>query len=170
MPAVSRAGTVQKPLGAYGAWFIAAPGEVNQLTIVGGGLFHDAGAPVTAGVGCTQIDANTATCPARYAYAELGDENDVAWLTDGDAGVNGGPGDDLIVGSHFADAELGGDGNDVLIGGRGADELDGGNGDDRIYAFDGVRDSIDCGAGTDTLSHDLYDQPRYGCERSLLSH
>src|SRR3954453_4591423 len=52
------------------AQFKADPGEANRLTIshgVGSGLnpavsYHDDGAPVTAGSGCSQVDAHTASC------------------------------------------------------------------------------------------------------------
>ncbi len=46
--------------------------------------------------------------------------------------VNGGPGADLLIGSHGADVLLGGEGDDVLLGGPGFDILDGGPGDNVI--------------------------------------
>jgi Ca2+-binding RTX toxin-like protein len=42
--------------------------------------------------------------------------------------VDGGPGDDVLIGSHGADVLLGGEGDDVLSGGPGIDVLDGGPG------------------------------------------
>jgi Ca2+-binding RTX toxin-like protein len=42
--------------------------------------------------------------------------------------ADGGPGDDVLVGSAGADTLLGGDGDDVLVGGPGQDVLDGGPG------------------------------------------
>ena len=46
--------------------------------------------------------------------------------------VDGGDGDDVIIGSAGDDVLLGGAGDDVLIGGPGNDVLDGGAGDDDI--------------------------------------
>ncbi|WP_373503392.1 calcium-binding protein [Aestuariivirga sp.] len=43
--------------------------------------------------------------------------------------VNGGDGDDVLIGSAAADSLNGGEGDDVLIGGGGVDALDGGTGD-----------------------------------------
>ncbi len=42
--------------------------------------------------------------------------------------ADGGPGDDVLIGSHGNDILKGGDGDDVLIGGDGLDALDGGAG------------------------------------------
>jgi Ca2+-binding RTX toxin-like protein len=41
---------------------------------------------------------------------------------------DGGPGDDVLIGSAGADVLLGGDGDDILEGGPGVDVLDGGPG------------------------------------------
>jgi len=46
--------------------------------------------------------------------------------------VDGGPGDDVIVGSSGADVLLGGEGDDVLEGGPGLDTLDGGPGNNTL--------------------------------------
>jgi Ca2+-binding RTX toxin-like protein len=46
--------------------------------------------------------------------------------------VDGGPGDDVIVGSAGADVLLGGEGDDVLEGGPGLDILDGGPGNNTL--------------------------------------
>jgi Ca2+-binding RTX toxin-like protein len=59
---------------------------------------------------------------------------DVMEASDLQAGVinltaDGGPGDDVLVGSAGADTLLGGEGDDVLLGGPGLDVLDGGPGD-----------------------------------------
>lgn len=43
--------------------------------------------------------------------------------------IDGGEGDDVLIGSAAPDTILGGDGDDVLMGGGGADVLDGGTGD-----------------------------------------
>jgi Ca2+-binding RTX toxin-like protein len=53
--------------------------------------------------------------------------------------INGGAGNDTLLGSPFGDAIQGGPGRDVIAGGGGNDELDG---------RDGFPDRLDCGAGT----------------------
>ena len=55
----------------------------------------------------------------------------------GAAYVDGGAGDDRIVGNGFGDTLLGGDGNDQLVGGSGADSLLGGSGNDSLSGNDG---------------------------------
>jgi Ca2+-binding RTX toxin-like protein len=70
----------------------------------------------------------------------------------------GTPGPDVICGLGGADKIDGGGGNDVLIGGPGNDTLEGnlgrdlllgGAGADSIDAWDGARDRIDGGPGSD---------------------
>lgn len=76
--------------------------------------------------------------------------------------VDGGAGNDTLVGSAFGESLLGGagndqiagnDGNDTLIGGAGADDISGGNGDDliRVGGVEGLGDTIAGGGGIDTL-------------------
>jgi hypothetical protein len=48
--------------------YLAAPGEVNNVTVsLGGGVYRisDSGALITAPGGCTQVDPRTVTCPAE---------------------------------------------------------------------------------------------------------
>jgi serralysin len=77
--------------------------------------------------------------------------------------VDGGSGNDTIVGSNVADdlrggvgndALTGGEGNDILTGGAGTDTINGGGGDDRIVmaGTDGQSDTIAGGTGTDTIA------------------
>src|SRR3954452_6292564 len=68
----------------------SAPGEANTVVITirggeaGGWLVSDIGAPLTAGAGCTSIDAHTANCPQSSRIAvlnvcvDLGDQSDWA--------------------------------------------------------------------------------------------
>jgi len=73
--------------------------------------------------------------------------------------VNGGAGDDVIVGSSAANLIMGGDGDDELYGDAGRDEIHGGYGADilvgdagrdNLYGDQGM-DSIDGGIGNDNL-------------------
>jgi hypothetical protein len=73
-------------------------------------------------------------------------------------------GDDVLAGDAGSDLLSGGSDDDVLRGGSGKDTLRGGRGRDRIKAADGVRDNIDCGAGTrDSAVVDRKDEV-VGCE------
>jgi Ca2+-binding RTX toxin-like protein len=74
--------------------------------------------------------------------------------------LDGGPGDDTILGSLGRDYLSGDDGNDVLngrdgndglLGGSGDDSLDGGNDSDHLSGGDG-RDTLQGGSGVDVLS------------------
>ena len=46
--------------------------------------------------------------------------------------IDGGPGNDTLLGSNGADLLLGGEGDDVLTGGPGTDNLDGGPGNNIV--------------------------------------
>jgi hypothetical protein len=168
LPAVGQAATATvhndgvSPHGLSGfiADYSAAPGEVNRLSVVhaptGGVLFHDPGATITAGAGCTARDAHTVTCTPPMGLglggvtAELGDGDDRAGVAV-PATVDGGSGDDLIaatpaianaypmgpftqvtvLGAAFDANFRGGPGEDTLIGGPGGASLDGGGGTTR---------------------------------------
>jgi len=68
----------------------------------------------------------------------------------------GGPGGDRVVG---------GGGSDLLYGGTGHDRIVGNAGNDVVHAQDRVRDTIDCGAGRDTVYADRVDDVARSCER-----
>src|SRR5437763_10438343 len=81
--------------------YTAAPGEVNVLTVSGGGnslTFSDSRSPVTAGAGCVQGGPQQATCSApalTLLVVDAGDLNDD--ITNGTAlasRLSGGGGDD----------------------------------------------------------------------------
>lgn len=55
--------------------------------------------------------------------------------------LDGGAGDDHLIGNMYADTLIGGDGNDYLYGGAGADRMIGGRGGD-LYFVDNVRDVV----------------------------
>ena len=171
------------------ARFAAQPGEANRVTVVHSNdpvnfqprvTIKDAGAPLTAGAGCTQLDPNTATCTGYLitAHVDLGDGDDEAagpGVLDGGAGndtlrgsyvLRGGQGDDLVEGEESAELIQGGSGRDTLRGAGGNDNFvdDGGAGE---------ADTVDGGEGSDTVSYQArrtavsvaLDQPATGEDR-----
>ena len=84
--------------------------------------------------------------------------------------LNGGDGDDLLVGSHANDLERGGNGEDLLLGHRGADLLLGGNGKDILRGHGGAdtllggnaRDILRGHSGDDVLRGGNGDDYLYG--------
>jgi hypothetical protein len=129
------------------ARFEAAPGEANALSVsvprAGVLRFRDDGAPVTAGVGCTQLAPNEADClnPQHSEYIRA-----VVDAGDGDDVVRGSPGADEIAGGPGADQLFGNTGHDVFTpGGLEPDAVDGGPG----------RDGVEYGERTDPLRIDL---------------
>jgi Ca2+-binding RTX toxin-like protein len=97
----------------------------------------------------------------------------------GDDRLNGGGGDDLVEGGLGSD-ELGdGRGRDTVNANDGADNLIGQGGDtsvDHFYADSGrdtiqtrdvpaVKDTVECGAGTDTVYADMADVVGDDCEQ-----
>jgi hypothetical protein len=77
--------------------------------------------------------------------------NDRLYGGDGNDNMNGDGFNDYLYGGAGHDTLVGDYGNDYLIGGPGSDHLVGWYGDDRIWAYDGSRDDIYCGPGTDTV-------------------
>ncbi len=76
--------------------------------------------------------------------------------------VDGGNGDDTILGSPtYGDSVLGGDGADTINGQGGNDSVDGGNGKDSITGGDGA-DSLTGGDGSDTITGDLGNDKIFG--------
>lgn len=71
--------------------------------------------------------------------------------------ILGGGGDDTIMGGAGNDTLSGGAGNDVIDGGPGRDRILGGPGSDTVLAFDGAKDVVDCGAGSDRVFADSVD-------------
>jgi Ca2+-binding RTX toxin-like protein len=144
------------------AVYAAAPGEVNAIAAgiaSGTATFTDPGAVITAGAGCTQVNAHEVTCSLVSSGLILaGDMNDSVTITEGDFQAEGGAGHDELtvcatcVGRLFGNAGddtlQGGDvpfgrlaASNYLYGGRGADTITGGRGNDLV----------DGGNGADTL-------------------
>src|SRR4051794_28218194 len=144
-PASAHAGRlyVQSPSIPTKAFYDAAPGEANQVTVTyhapsrGEVTVHDAGALVEAVAPCESIDEHTAHCPPDavpegypgFAHIEL-----QVRLGDGDDRLTTDSGPDFPFGSIVAS---GGKGDDVLAGDKAGDRLDGGSGADRLSGGDG---------------------------------
>jgi dipeptidyl aminopeptidase/acylaminoacyl peptidase len=133
-------------------------------------------------VGTAGDDVLTGTPLADVLLGEGGNDTLVAVPSFfvGDT-LEGGPGNDLLVGSSVTDTLEGGPGNDVLRGGSGPDLLIGGpgrdviqgqGGRDLIYARDGARDVVSCGtnagkttgAENDIAYVDRFDAVSRDCE------
>jgi Ca2+-binding RTX toxin-like protein len=106
-------------------------------------------------------------CLSGGAGVDVLDAGDGADRLDGSTGSDrmfGGAGDDRLVGGRGNDRLIGGPGDDTLAPGLGRDSVSGGGGNDTINARDGLRETIDCGAGRDTVRADRSDRLK-GCER-----
>ncbi len=79
-------------------------------------------------------------------------------------GLEGGDGDDTIVGDDANNVLEGNGGDDTLLGAGGTDEFLAGDGDDLLLARGG-RDEVGCGLGFDTPIHDAEDIVNGDCER-----
>ena len=161
--------------------FAAAAGEVNAVTLAADAVgrtyvVRDAGAPLTAGAGCSPVDANTARCSSIRGFLsetiDVGDLDDtVTAPLDGRTNavslrVLGGAGHDLLTGQGTLyggpgpDVLTGGAGNDTLYGGAEGDLLLGGDGDDKLDG-DGdlggeaaaAADQLEGGPGADVASY-----------------
>ena len=110
--------------------------------------------------------------PGTHASINGGSGNDVIIgsrkfdLLDGEGGndrVSGRAGPDDIIGGRGNDRLSGGSGRDDITGGPGTDRLSGGSGRDNINSRDSKRDSVSCGPGRDRVKADRRDHLR-GCE------
>jgi len=115
--------------------------------------------------------------PGTYATIQGGSGNDVIIgsrkddLLDGGRGndrVSGRAGPDDITGGRGTDRLSGGSGRDDISGGRGNDRLSGGSGGDVINSRDSKRDSVSCGPGRDRIKADRRDHLR-GCETRRIA-
>jgi Ca2+-binding RTX toxin-like protein len=151
------------------AVFTGAPGETNDVQMVPPFAapatlkITDAGAPLAAGAGCTQIDAHSAYCPETGRLpldVATGDLNDNVYLADSffrRITVAGGRGDDklYVSSSQGTPAHIdGGPGNDDITANLqlGAEpELRGGTGDDTLTILNAVGGLAYGDAGNDRL-------------------
>jgi len=97
--------------------------------------------------------------------------NDVLFGGPGNDGLVGGLGNDVLNGGLSNDRLVGGDGSDRLIGGPGNDQFNGGKGSDTIIANDtrGAVDTVQCGAGRDTVVANPQDRVAADCEQVTRS-
>ncbi|MFC9293708.1 hypothetical protein ACFTWH_06590 [Streptomyces sp. NPDC057011] len=139
--------------------FTALPGETNTVTFdtfsAGTLLVTDTTSNLTAGQGCSG-SGHTVLCDGEGVtriVANLGDRNDTAQNdTDLPSELNGGLGNDILVGGGGPDRLIDLDGWNgptlitVTMIGRG--------GNDVIVSRNGGFDRIDCGSGFDVLAAD----------------
>jgi RTX calcium-binding nonapeptide repeat (4 copies) len=151
-------------------------------------VVSDSAAIASVSAGCADTDYGAVECywnPAAGARVTLGEGDDRGSVSGGlptdapiafagEAGnddlqasydgqpttLDGGPGDDLLLGNQGPDVLLGGDGNDSLEGKDGQDRVLAGAGDDTLSG-DGSKgkhaDVIDGGPGTDKVDFDWSD-------------
>ena len=110
----------------------------------------------------------------------------------GDKNLDGGPGNDGVLGGNGSDDVVGGSGNDLVDGWRGSDDitgeggtdllfdgpfretdkdtLSGGDGDDvfLVYNRPATRDVVTCGGGFDRVGADTKDVVSDDCERVVV--
>ena len=70
---------------------------------------------------------------------------------------------DRLIGLGGADSLKGLGGDDCLDGGKGKDSFDAGAGNDKINSADGVKETVECGKGRDTVTADTSDKLKH-CE------
>jgi len=133
--------------------YTAANNEANQTVVsLAGGTYtvSDSGATITAGAGCSSVNATQATCAGAGVSSisvSAGNLSNLVWITaPTKATVFGGDGNDTLIG---------GAGNDILVGCGGDDNISGGGGADSL--FDGLfcagggNDTLDGGPGPDAM-------------------
>jgi Ca2+-binding RTX toxin-like protein len=140
------AGTARLTLDNSTITYKAAAGQANNVSISLSGSTYtlsDPGANVAAGAGCTQVNANQATCPStgvQKIHVRAGDGNDTV----------------VLASSVTADSQLYGEaGNDSLTGGSGNDSIAGGAGTDNIDGAGGAADAADYSESTTPLTLSL---------------
>ncbi len=157
--------------------FAALPGERNTVTfavVTGNVVVSDTTSPVTAGPGCTQLNANSVRCGSitgvNRIQAALGNEDDVVTNnTSVAADIDGGSGEDRITGGSGNDRLTDPDGWNSPLSGN---SFSGGGGNDTIVSKNGGFDRIACGSGFDILVADsaaldalaTAPPPGHGCE------
>jgi len=134
-------------------------GLIDTVNVAGNALnntFTLAGAGATinvTGLGTSTTLRNAETNDVVAVAAGAGNDsiNATGLATNAHVTLDGGAGNDVIVGGSSFETLLGGEGNDTLTGGDGDDRVDGGAGNDRLIWNPGDdTDQFEGGSGTDT--------------------
>ena len=142
---------------------VSVPGNFNQQTdpyataafdtpIDPDGGSGDDSISIVFDVG-TLADGATATFSFRQSINVATDGNDLIVGGSPDT-IDGGAGNDEIMGLDDDDTLIGGTGNDILEGGADTDSLDGGDGDDSLDGGEGLN-NLTGGADKDTYIFDV---------------
>ena len=140
--------------------YVGAGSEVNRVQIAhapdGSYTVIDPGARVRVSTGCRSTGRSTAVCSGAINGVSIsgrngGDRLDVRFL-EVPATLDGGPGNDVLIGGGANDLVDGDDGNDDLIGNGGADRLQADSGHDDLRGGP-AGDVIDGGTGADTVDY-----------------
>jgi uncharacterized secreted protein with C-terminal beta-propeller domain len=109
---------------------------------------NDDGTPATTPFFTQSFDADEIS----EVHVQLGDTDDTVNLSQlrVPTHIEGGAGNDILIGGRKRDLIEGGPGNDILLGASGKDELRGGSGDDFLKG-QGGGDMLDGGLGIDKL-------------------
>ncbi|HVT90221.1 MAG TPA: CAP domain-containing protein [Tepidisphaeraceae bacterium] len=134
----------------------------NQNDVLDGGAGADF---MTGGSGNDTADYSTrsagvtVTISSNYSQTlgTSGETNERDNVLNDIENINGGAGNDRLIGSSLANVIHGNGGNDTIYGMGGADSLFGEAGTDRFYCSDGTIDRVDGGAGRDIFYGDLID-------------
>jgi len=158
--------------GAYGEGLFGGPGD----DLLDGGFGPDF---IVGDDGRDRVTYAARTAPLNVSigsYWTGGQDGESDYVSSTVEEVVGGSADDTLTGSGAANTLIGGpgndtldgrDGNDVLEGGGGVDRLDAGNGDDTLRSRDGAADTVNCGAGTDSIDADTTDTIAADCEPAV---
>jgi len=132
------------------------PGDSDDVLRLTGTQFHGSAPTISTNGGNDQVYLSDYVEYARTVTT--GDGHDIVNLRGVTSirlnffTVDGGAGDDLLMGTDIGDRLIGGSGNDILVGGGGIDDMIGGLGNDEYYVdsiVDGVTENF--GEGIDTV-------------------
>jgi hypothetical protein len=175
---------------SIGVWVSAGDGN-DKLTggAYGDGLFGGSGDDLLDGGfgpdfivgddGRDRVTYATRTAPLNVSVGSSwgdGQNRESDYVSSTVEEVVGGSADDTLTGSGAANSLFGGpgndtlegrDGHDLLEGGDGVDKLDAGNGDDTLRSRDAAADTVNCGAGTDSIDADPADTIATDCEPAV---
>ncbi|HEX3090588.1 MAG TPA: calcium-binding protein, partial [Ilumatobacteraceae bacterium] len=122
---------------------VTAQGSAGDDVVVVAGQGSDVQIAGLA-INLTVSGAESANDRLTVSAGDGSDVVDASGLTAGSMAltIDGGIGDDVLIGGDGDDSIAGGEGDDVLIGGPGTDTLDGGPGDDTLIDGEIVTDGL----------------------------